>query len=340
MGTTTRGRWAAIGAAVAVALGSGTIEVGHATEPSGAVTYVPITPCRLLDTRPGDDNVGNRSTPIGNGETHRLSAHGDNGNCTDIPATATGLSLNVTALNSIAATYLTIWPTGAEQPFTANLNPTPGQPPTPNAVTTGLSGAGQFDVFNFSGSVDVVIDVFGYYTDHRHTGADIVDGSLTGADIAANSVDSGDLSNEPGISTNWASSLGGLPSTPTAVLSTTIRVPSDGYLYVHTSGQWNNADVTEPDTDAAICQLQKGTNPVVIDFAQPYFTLNDRSAAQGNADFSGHRVIPVSASDNPPTLGTGQVVRLACDEVSGAVGLTNVVITALFVPTNYQPGVF
>ena len=141
----------------------------------------------------------------------------------------------------------------------------------------------------------------------------------------------------PGITTNFASSLGGLPSAPTAVSSTSIRVPSDGYLYVRTSGHWNNADVLDPADDAAICQLQKAAGPVAIDFSQPYFTLHDRDTAQANADFNGHRVAPVGVADNPPAIDSGQVVRLVCDETAGAVGLTNVVITALFVPTSYAP---
>ena len=39
---------------------------------------------------------------------------------------------------------------------------------TPNAVTTGLSADGKFDIANGIGTVDVVVDVVGYYTDHNH----------------------------------------------------------------------------------------------------------------------------------------------------------------------------
>ena len=47
--------------------------------------YVPITPCRLFDTRPAPQNVGPRATPIGQGETFTLQVRGANGNC-NIPA--------------------------------------------------------------------------------------------------------------------------------------------------------------------------------------------------------------------------------------------------------------
>jgi hypothetical protein len=44
------------------------------------------------------------------------------------------------------------------------LNPAPDQPPTPNAVTTSLSSDGEFNVFNNNGTVGMLIDVNGYYT--------------------------------------------------------------------------------------------------------------------------------------------------------------------------------
>src|SRR5690606_17292265 len=60
----------------------------------------------------------------------------------------------------------------------------PGQPPTPNAVTVSLDDAGRFDVFNRFGQVNLVIDVVGYFGEHQHDGHDIVDSSLTRVDIA------------------------------------------------------------------------------------------------------------------------------------------------------------
>jgi len=130
--------------------------------------FVPITPCRVLDTRAGSA-VATRQTPLGAGETYTQNAHGNNGLCTGIPTDATALSLNVTAINAtVAGTYLTIWPTGAPLPDASSLNPVPGQPPTPNAVVTDISPGGQFNIFNFSGTVNLLVDINGYYVDHNH----------------------------------------------------------------------------------------------------------------------------------------------------------------------------
>ena len=128
-----------------------------------------ITPCRLADTRP-TGTVGTRNTPIGSDDTFTLTAHGSNGLCTSppIPTGATALSLNVTAIDPTASTYLTIFPTGAAQPLTSNLNPSPGQAAIPNAVTVDINASGQFNIFNKFGSVNVIVDIVGYYEDHNH----------------------------------------------------------------------------------------------------------------------------------------------------------------------------
>lgn len=167
VGGLLRTRWAAIGAAVAVSVGGGGIGLVHATIDSGdKPVLVNIEPCRLADTRP-DSQVGPRNTPLGADETYDLDGHGVVGNCT-IPNGAVALSMNVTAVNASQNTNLRFFPAGAAVPTAANLNPAPNQPPAPNAVTTGLNGAGQFSAFNKFGTVDVIIDVNGYYEDHNH----------------------------------------------------------------------------------------------------------------------------------------------------------------------------
>lgn len=162
-----RTRWAAIGAAVAVSLGTGGIGLVHATVDSGdRPVLVDIAPCRLTDMRAATQ-VGPRSTPLGAGEQYDVAAHGANGNC-NIPSEAIALSLNVTALNATADTFVTVFPKDEPQPLTSNLNLVPGQAPTPNAVTTGLDNAGMFSLFNAFGTTDVIVDVNGYYEDHNH----------------------------------------------------------------------------------------------------------------------------------------------------------------------------
>jgi hypothetical protein len=162
-----RTRWSAIGAAVAVSLGAGGIGLVQATVDSGdRPILVTIDPCRMADTRPSSQ-VGPRNTPLGAGEQYDIDAHGMSGNCT-IPSEAVGLSLNVTALNASAPTNVKVFPADATPPLTSNLNLLPGQAPTPNGVTTGLDPAGAFSLVNAFGTVDIIVDVNGYYEDHNH----------------------------------------------------------------------------------------------------------------------------------------------------------------------------
>ena len=169
MSSMWRSRWAAVGAAVAVTLGAGGLGIVQATTSSGErPIYKPINPCRLADTRPAPDTVGDRTSPLGPEETYSLTGWGNVGDCVGLPTGTTGLALNVTAVGPSTATYLTLFPSGATLPTASNLNPTPGEPPTPNAVNVDLSDAGTFSVFNKFGNVHIVVDVVGYYDDHHH----------------------------------------------------------------------------------------------------------------------------------------------------------------------------
>ena len=167
-GSVSRARWAAIGAAVAVSLGVGGVAVTNAVVSSGEkAVFIPITPCRLFDLRPAPDQVGTRGDPLGPGETYTEKVRGINGNC-NIPADATAVAMNVTAVGGTADSFLTIWPSGVARPVASNLNWVPGAPPTPNKVDVKLSADGWIDLFNLAGQVSVLADVVGYYADHNH----------------------------------------------------------------------------------------------------------------------------------------------------------------------------
>ncbi|HWL42559.1 MAG TPA: hypothetical protein VNQ73_06410 [Ilumatobacter sp.] len=125
--------------------------------------FVPIVPCRLADTRPGGDNVGPRTSPLGANETVTFAVRGQNGQCT-IPAGATAIASNVTAVGATAASFVTLFPADAPQrPLSSNLNTAPGAPPTPNQVTVALSANGAVSAYNRFGAVNLIIDAVGYF---------------------------------------------------------------------------------------------------------------------------------------------------------------------------------
>lgn len=151
----------AVGAITVAGLATAQLTQGAAT-PVEQSAFVPIPPCRLLDTRPDPDRVGNLAT-FSAGQTQVADVRGINGEC-NIPVSATGVAANVTALNGTAPSFLQMWPADAPtQPRSSNLNWLPGQAPTPNKVDIGLSAQGQMSIFNLNGTVDVIVDVVGYY---------------------------------------------------------------------------------------------------------------------------------------------------------------------------------
>jgi hypothetical protein len=161
VGVLARSRYASIGAVVAVLACGGGLLTASASATPGASSFVPITPCRLFDTRPAT-LVGGRNTPLGQQSTFTATVWGSNGNCT-IPSGATGVSMDVVAVNPTASSFLTVFPADQPQPLASSLNWVAGQPPTPNAVTVSLSADGKISFFNNTGTVDLAADIVGYY---------------------------------------------------------------------------------------------------------------------------------------------------------------------------------
>ena len=162
------GRFRFVDVGVAALLAAGVVSAVGLVPQAGAAgsgalsSFVPITPCRLLDTRPAPDTVGERATPLATTESATFAVWGTNGNCT-VPTTAKGIVTNATAVNPSSASYVTIYPADATRPTASNLNTVEGGAPSPNQVTVGLSVAGAITAYNNAGTVDLVIDIVGYF---------------------------------------------------------------------------------------------------------------------------------------------------------------------------------
>lgn len=304
-----RARWAAFGAAVAVSLGAGGLGIASATSPDGASAYTPISPCRLADTRP-DSNVGPHSAPLGAEQAYTFDAWGDvPGDC-NLPTGTTGLQLNVTAVGATQLTNLRFYPTGQPTPTVSNLNPSPGAPPTPNAVAVTLNATdGKFDVFNKFGSVDVVIDVAGYYGDHQHDGDDIINSSLTRVDIA----------DEPGLASNSAPNPNPIGAID-ALVAVDLHAPASGHVTVSASAVLdfpNNASV-----DQVSCLIADGSGNVAATLEQ----IVTEPAEGRSQSLQMTRSFPVSAA--------GEVTyTVICGTPLGDATASQAFITATYIPT-------
>ena len=131
---------------------SGYFTNGTATLPSNASLYSPITPARLVDTR-----VSGGTLSAGSIDTVQLAGSGG------IPSTATAGVLNVTAVNTTAASFFTVYPSTSSRPTASDVNWLAGQI-VPNLTVATLGTTGAVDVYNHAGSADLVIDAFGYFS--------------------------------------------------------------------------------------------------------------------------------------------------------------------------------
>jgi hypothetical protein len=205
----------------------------NAAPASGAGLFNALSPQRIADTRPGTNTPYSGET-LGPGQSLVVQVSGWGG----VPSSgAEAVVLNVTAADATTPGFLTIYPDGTAMPSTSNLNWIPGGA-VPNQDVAELGGGGKIDITNGAGSVDVIVDVAGWYSD----GAG---GSTTGlvyhpdATIRALDTRSGSgISGEQTLSVDMAG-LPGVPSTGASavVMNVTITgAAAGGFLQVWPDG--------------------------------------------------------------------------------------------------------
>ncbi len=126
--------------------------------PTAPLAFTGITPCRLADTR-GNGFSGQfgppQITPVGRTITVA--------NFCGIPAAAQAVSFNFSAVNVPAAGFLVAYPAGGAFPASATMTYNQNTPNLSNAAVVPLGTAGAITVVAGVVSIDLVIDVNGYY---------------------------------------------------------------------------------------------------------------------------------------------------------------------------------
>ena len=135
--------------------------VGYYDGDAAGSLYSPVAPTRILDSRPGAENLA-WATPLAPGETRSLTVAGASSPA-GVPATATAVVMNMTVTGPTAPGDLRVWPAGAPQPDASNLNWAPGET-VPNLVIAKVGAGGQVSVRNSSGTTHVIADVVGYHS--------------------------------------------------------------------------------------------------------------------------------------------------------------------------------
>ena len=116
--------------------------------PAGS-DFTPTTPTRLLDTRP------NRA---GAGAVTELQITGRAG----VPANASAVVINLTALDSTTAGFVTAYPCGSALPNVSNLNYVPGGTAIANSATVPIGTGGKICLYT-SSATNLIADINGWY---------------------------------------------------------------------------------------------------------------------------------------------------------------------------------
>ena len=238
---------------------------------------VPVETCRIADTRAAPNTVGPKSSPLAAADTMTVNAQQAGTDCVGkIPATASALSLNVTALNATSNSFITIWPEGP-LPTASALNPEPGTRVF-NAVTTELTAAQTFQIYNNRGSVDVFVDINGYYDNHNH---DDLYYTQTDVDAAlAPKADSADVYSKSELGAGYATSSGHVTQGGSVLTFTgsdqtvaTLDLPAGSYLVTASVVANNNAGAQETFG----CELRLNTTIIDSMFSNSLATLAPNS---------------------------------------------------------------
>ncbi len=122
----------------------------------GALTFYPVTPCRVADTRGDPGDFGGPTMEAQTTRSFTIPA-----SACSIPATAAAYSLNVTVVPGGVLPYLTTWPAGSAQPLVSTLNSFDGSV-VANAAIVPAGTGGAINVYVDS-RTDVILDINGYF---------------------------------------------------------------------------------------------------------------------------------------------------------------------------------
>lgn len=133
------------------------LEGYYTTSPHATGLYNPVNPTRVFGTLQVGGNISS-------GVSKSITVTGGS---TGIPTGASAIVANVTAAGSTGSSFLTVYPAPSSgtptPPTAANVNFTAGEV-IGNRVTVPVGANGQIEVYNNTGSVDVDVDLNGYYT--------------------------------------------------------------------------------------------------------------------------------------------------------------------------------
>jgi len=310
-----------------------------------ALSFVPMTPCRVVDTR-------NTAGPFG-GPAIAGSASRDfnipSGACS-VPSFALAFSLNVAVVPAGPLGYLTLWPTGQTQPLASTLNSLDGRIKS-NAAIVPAGTSGNISVFA-SNATDVILDINGYFVPASVTTAlafypitpcRIADTRTATAPLGGPSLDGGSSRTFP-----IQSSACGLPATAQAYSLNLAAAPPGplGYLTAWPTGQTMplaaslnaltgtvtaNAAIVPAGTAGSISVFASNPTDLVID-------VNGYFAPMATGGLSLYGVTPCRVEDTRLPAGSPPITSLDVAVSASACGIPTTAQAYVLSVTAVPPG--
>lgn len=306
--------------------------------------FVPVTPCRVADTRNPNGPFGGPFLAGGNSRAFSIP----NSAC-GIPATAQAYSVNITVVPHGQLGYLTVFPCGETQPFVSTLNSYDGRIKAGAAIVP--AGTGGAICFFVNNDTELVLDTDGYFVPAANTSAlafypvtpcrlvdtRLANGALGGPILAGNASRSFPI----------LSSSCNVPSTAQAYSLNFTAVPSGalGYLTTWPAGQTQpfvstlnaptgtltaNGAIVQAGTNGDISVFVTGDSHLVID-------INGYFAPPSAGGLSLYNLVPCRVLDtripagSPPFVGTLNV-NVAASGCGAPVSAQSYVLNATVVP--------
>jgi len=315
----------------------------NAQQPSG-LTFVPVTPCRVADTRNAAGTFGGPAL-VGN-TTREFDI--PNSAC-NIPATAQAYSVNATVVPHGFLGFLTAFPCGQTLPLASTLNATDGRVKAAAAIVPAGTNGGL--CFFSTNDTDLVLDINGYFVPNSSptalaffpvTPCRVVDtrlaaGSLGGPSIPANGsrtfpILSGPC-NLPATAKAYSMNFTAVPQGPLGFLTTW---PADqpqplvSTLNANLGGITANAAIVPAAANGDISVFVSNPSDVVID-------VNGYFAAPAAGGLSLFALTPCRVLDtrtapvNPPTASAFDV-SVALSGCGAPASAQSFVLNATVVP--------
>ena len=221
-----------------------------------------------------------------------------------------------------------------------------GGAPTPNSVTTGLDGSGNFRVFNRAGTVDIVIDINGYYTKSslEELAADVgqlqsdlaaLESTVAGLQTQFNNLEGGVQAFAVSDSTTVDEALDAPGDAPESIVSVSVTAPADGDVTLVSSAYVTNSAALGD----VVCVISEGVPGTLVGtdagvqwYELPRDTDTDElgnfSTLRGHDDamLNGTRSFSISS-------GATTTYHLACREDGGDGTVLGADLVAIYTPS-------